>query len=415
MALIGTVPRRCVNLPPGSIRTFFSLLFKGQLAEGPQIDLFQREFAQWLGSKHVIGAAQGRSAFQLALEALDLPKGSEIIFPAFTFPVMPMVAKVLGYVPVFCPVDPETFNSGPEQIEPLINEKTGAVLATHLFGRACAIQEIAQLCRDKNILLLEDCAHAVGIRIDDQQVGTFGDIGIYSFAPGKNMPAFAGGAICTTNDEVAARATKIIEAAPALDPKTVRKGGIELLIMWFVTRPLVFGLSAYQALKLKLWMGKPLMDSKVGDPLLQKFAESDPKVGRMSNLTGATGLLQLRHIDRFNAGATANGTYLTEQLGEVPGIVIPPMGGDHIYVYYPLRIDPSKRDDLRKDLLRHGIDSKMTDMADCGLLQTFGGQSTQGADLPTESSILEICVYPAIARNKMTKIGKVIRKWAGVA
>jgi dTDP-4-amino-4,6-dideoxygalactose transaminase len=85
--------------------------------EGPSIEEFYREFGKWLGVPYVFGASSGRSAFQLALESLGLQKGSEIIFPVLTFPVMPMVAKLLGYNPVFCEVDPVTFNSGPEHIE----------------------------------------------------------------------------------------------------------------------------------------------------------------------------------------------------------------------------------------------------------------------------------------------------------
>jgi dTDP-4-amino-4,6-dideoxygalactose transaminase len=147
MAMVGRIPRRCVNLPPGALRTLVAAAGNGTVLEGPALVEFPRKFAAWRGASHVFGAASGRSAFQLALESLGLEKGREIIFPTFTFPVMPMVAKLLGYKPVFCDVDPTTFNAGPEHIEPLINERTGAVLATHLFGQPCAIREIAALTK----------------------------------------------------------------------------------------------------------------------------------------------------------------------------------------------------------------------------------------------------------------------------
>ena len=117
MALIGTVPRRCVNLPPGALRTLIGCSLTGRLRNGGDVARFEQEFATWLGGGHVLGADSGRSAFELALRALGLPEGAEIVFPMFTFPVMPLVAKRLGYVPVFCEVDPVTFNAGPEHVE----------------------------------------------------------------------------------------------------------------------------------------------------------------------------------------------------------------------------------------------------------------------------------------------------------
>ena len=118
MTLIGTIPRRCVNLPPGALRTLIGSILGQRVENGPALEKFYERFGEWLRVPHVFGASSGRSAFQLGLEALGLEKGKEIIFPVFTFPVMPMVAKMLGYKPVFCEVDPETFNSGPEHIEP---------------------------------------------------------------------------------------------------------------------------------------------------------------------------------------------------------------------------------------------------------------------------------------------------------
>ena len=96
MAIIGSIPRRCVNLPPGSFMTLAGAILGKKVQNGPAIEEFYRKFANWLGTSHVYGAASGRSAFQLALEALGLDKGAEIIFPVFTFPVIPLVAKLLG-------------------------------------------------------------------------------------------------------------------------------------------------------------------------------------------------------------------------------------------------------------------------------------------------------------------------------
>ncbi len=417
MALFGSVPRRCVNLPPGSLTTLVGAIFGKKVVNGPAVEKFYHSFADWLGISHVFGAASGRSAFQLALESLGLEKGSEIIFPMFTFPVIPLVAKLLGFQPVFCDVDPQTYNSGPEQIEKKITDKTGAVLATHLFGQPCPIRQIADLTQQRNIRLLEDCAHACGVRVDGKQVGTFGDIGIFSFAEGKNMPCFGGGAIATSNADIAQRAAAILAEASQPSSKAVAKKAISVWVMWLLTRPFVFGITAYPALRLKLLLGQPLMDSAVGDELLEEFAKSNPQISPFSNIQGAAGILQLKHIDGFNEGARRNAGILTEMLQDVPGIQVPgKIGEDHIYVYYPITLDPTKRDDLRNYLLKNGFDSKKSDMSDCSALKLFQENTDSGNDQspPKEASILEICVYPVIPQTEMRRLGNTVRTWAGL-
>jgi len=417
MAIIGSVPRRCVNLPPGSLLALVRNVLGNEVLEGPALEEFYRKLAQWLGVPHVFGASSGRSAFQLALKALGLEKGAEIIFPVFTFPVIPMVAKMLGYKPVFCEVNPKTYNSGPEHIEPKITEKTGAVLATHLFGQPCPIREIANLAGWRKIRLLEDCAHACGVRIDGRQVGTFGDIGIFSFAEGKNMACFGGGAIATSNPEIAANAKKILAETTTPSKDETTKKALSIWIKWLLTRPSIFGMTAFPALRFKQLMGQPLMDSDVGDELLEAFEKSDPLVLRMSNLQASVGLLQLNHIDAFNEGARRNARILTKKLEDVPGITPPDaVAGDHIYVYYPLTVDPVKRDDLRHYLLKNGFDTKTSDMSDCTALKAFQGSvdASDSQNPPKEASILEICVYPVISEKEMHRLANVIRDWAGV-
>jgi dTDP-4-amino-4,6-dideoxygalactose transaminase len=416
MAIIGSVPRRCVNLPPGSFKTLIRSILGGNRQEAI-IEKFYREFAHWLDASHSLGTSSGRSAFQLALQALGMKKGAEIIFPMFTFPVIPLVAKLLGYQPVFCDVNPETYNSDPEHIAPKITKNTGAILATHLFGQPCAIREIADMARQRNIRLLEDCAHACGVRVDGRQVGTFGDIGVFSFAEGKNMPCFGGGAIATSDDNIAQRARRILSKAPVPSRDAITKTAVSVWFKWLLTRPFIFGLTVYPTLRMKLLLKQSLMDSVGGDELLEAFKDSNPHISRMNHLQAAEGLLQLNHIDAFNEGARRNARILTEELGEVPGIGAPETKeGDHIFVYYPLRVEPEKRDNLRHYLLKHGFDSKTSDMYDCTALNQFQVSKERHNSLNArmETSILEICVYPVIAQAEMRRLARNIRAWAGL-
>ncbi len=414
MTLIGSVPRRAVNLAPGSLKMLIKHIRGNNAQKGPAIEEFYQAFGRWLDTPHVFGAASGRSAFQLALKSLGLKKGAEIIFPIFTFPVMPMVAKILGYRPVFCEVDPVTFNSGPEHIEPKITADTGAVLATHLFGKPCPINEIRELTQRRGIRLLEDCAHACGVRVGRKAVGTFGDIGLFSFAEGKNMPCFGGGAITTSDAEIAQRAGKILGDATLQSKNEILSKALSVWLKWVATIPWIFGITSYPVLRLKQRLGQPLLDSTVGDALLDQFEKSHPRIKSMSNLQAAVGLLQLHHIDAFNEGARCNARVLTEELAHVKHVTAPQTtDGNHIYVYYPLSVTPNRRDDLRNYLLSHGIDAKITDMSDCSVLTPFldGSDAATHREGPSEASILEICVYPMISTAKMRRIGRVIHAW----
>ena len=203
---------------------------------------------------------------------------------------------------------------------------------------------------------------------------------------------------------------------PAED--VVAKKAFSVWLKWLLTRPFIFGLTAYPALRLKLLLGQPLMDSAVGDDLLKEFENTNPHINPMSNVQAAIGLLQLNHIDAFNDGARRNARILTEMLHDVPGIEAPDLlEGDHIYVYYPLTLDPANRDELRHYLLKSGFDTKTSDMSDCTALKPFKDTATSGNDqnTPKEASILEICVYPVIPQAEMRRLGNTIRTWAGMA
>jgi perosamine synthetase len=319
--------------------------------------------------------------------------------------------------PVFCPVDAATFNAGPQHIAPMITARTGAIVATHLFGQACPIHEVVALAAQHGIRVIEDCAHACGVRVDGRQVGTFGDVGVFSFAEGKNMPCLGGGAMATGDEAVARRVEAIVAQAPTPATTTIVRTAFAIWTKWLLTRPVIFGLTAYPVLRLRLCLGRSLMDATVGDELLEDCRQAQPTVSRMANLQATIGLLHLEHIDAFNAGAQSNAQLLTTALGTVPGIAIPQTPDDHhIYVYYPLTTAPEHRDALRHYLLRHGVDAKLTDMCDCTALAAFRDATcpTPKLAVPPEASLLEICVYPTIPAQHIRRAARLIRTWAGM-
>ncbi|NNF00676.1 MAG: DegT/DnrJ/EryC1/StrS family aminotransferase, partial [Pyrinomonadaceae bacterium] len=178
---------------------------------GPAVKRFQRNLETNLGVDHVIPCANGTDALQIALMALDLKPGDEVIVPAFTYVATAEVVALLQLTPVMVDVDPNTFNVTAEIIEPAITSKTKAVVPVHLFGQSCDMEPIMDLARKHGIFVIEDNAQAIGADYtfadgSKKKAGTIGDVGTTSFFPAKNLGCYGdGGAMFTNDDELAAK------------------------------------------------------------------------------------------------------------------------------------------------------------------------------------------------------------------
>lgn len=178
---------------------------------GPDVHLFEKNIGEYLNSKHVIACANGTDALQIALMALELKPGDEVIVPAFTYAATAEVVGLLGLVPVLVDVDETNFNIRVEDIEPSITDRTKAIVPVHLFGQAAPMEQIMEIATKHNLFVIEDNAQALGAkyRFSDgtiKSLGTIGDIGCTSFFPTKNLGCYGdGGAIFTQNKKLAQR------------------------------------------------------------------------------------------------------------------------------------------------------------------------------------------------------------------
>jgi dTDP-4-amino-4,6-dideoxygalactose transaminase len=178
------------------------VLDDGRYILGPQVAAFDEEYASYLGARHAIGCANGTEAIVLALAALGVGAGDEVVVPSFTFfaSVEPIVQ--LGATPVFCDVDPATFLVTPDSVKAALTPRTKAVIAVHLFGNVAPIAAIAAAA---GLPVLEDAAQAAGSIGPEGRPGSLGTIATFSFYPSKNLGAFGdGGAVSTDDDELAA-------------------------------------------------------------------------------------------------------------------------------------------------------------------------------------------------------------------
>lgn len=182
----------------------------GAFINGPAVKNFQAKLEKYLGVKHVIPCGNGTDALQIALMALGLKPGDEVIVPAFTYVATAEVIALLGLTPIMVDVDPDTFNVTPEIVENAITPATKAVVPVHLFGQSCDMEGIMKVAEQHNIYVVEDNAQAIGADFisskgEKQKTGTIGHIGCTSFYPSKNLGAYGdGGAICTNDDDLAA-------------------------------------------------------------------------------------------------------------------------------------------------------------------------------------------------------------------
>ena len=183
---------------------------------GPIVKEFQKNLQEYLNVRHVIPCANGTDALQIALMALDLKKGDEIITTNFSFASTIEVILLLGLKPVIVDIDPRTFNIDPSLIENKITERTKVIIPVHLFGQSCRIEEIIEIANKNNLLVIEDNAQALGSQYkfsnsEKQMTGTIGDIGTTSFFPSKNLGCYGdGGAIFTNSDNLAYKMRGIV-------------------------------------------------------------------------------------------------------------------------------------------------------------------------------------------------------------
>ena len=173
----------------------------GRYILGPEVTAFEREFADYLGAGHAIGVANGTDALTLALRALGVGPGDEVVVPSFTFYASAEAIPPTGARPVFCDVDPDTFCVTPETVRAVLTPRTKAVIVVDLFGNVAPVKEIEAL----GVPVLEDAAQAAGAAAaDGTRAGALGTISTFSFFPSKNLGAFGdGGAVVTSDDELA--------------------------------------------------------------------------------------------------------------------------------------------------------------------------------------------------------------------
>lgn len=171
---------------------------------GPSVKALEREIADYCGTKFGVGVGNGTDALHLAMRALKIGPGDEVITTPFTFVATTEAIGIVGATPVFVDVDPNTFNIDVRQIAAAITPRTKAILPVHLYGQPCDMDPIMQLAERHGLYVVEDCAQSIGAEYKGRKTGSFGEVGCLSFFPSKNLGCFGDGGMCVSSDEEAA-------------------------------------------------------------------------------------------------------------------------------------------------------------------------------------------------------------------
>lgn len=193
------------------------VILSGWITQGPEVAAFEREFAAFVGAPHACAVSNCTTALHLALLALGVGPGDEVITPAFSFVASANCILHVGAKPVFADCDPGTLNVKPETIESLITDKTKAIIAVDVFGNPAYMAEIESLANRHEIALIEDCCEGLGGAIRNRPIGSFGRVGVFSFYPNKQVTTGEGGVIVTDDDSLAGMCRSLRNQGRAAD------------------------------------------------------------------------------------------------------------------------------------------------------------------------------------------------------
>jgi perosamine synthetase len=301
---------------------------------GPQVAMFQKEFAKAFEVKHAFATSNCTTAMHAATQVFGIKAGDEVITTPVTFIATSLVVLKEGAKPVFADIDPKTYNIDPKQIESKITPRTKAIYVVHYGGQICDMDPIMAIARKHNLFVMEDCAHAHGAKYKGRQAGTIGDIGCFSFHSLKNMTTLGEGGMITTNNDVFAdkiqrmRVMSITHWNP--DQTTWEFGGYKM-------------------------EKKNVKDYWI--PSHFDVIDDDGKWGnnyRMNEAQAAVGRAQLRKLDMLVNKRRENSHYLTEGLKGVKGIT--PVYEDpnchHAFHLYTICVEPEILGASRDDFMR---------------------------------------------------------------
>lgn len=378
------------------------------------IDKFQHALCERLGAKHALCVFQCRVGIYLAVKAVIEP-GQEVILAPYTLTDVVNMVYFAGGKPVFADVDRDTCNISAAEVEKLIGPNTGAVMITHLHGVAADAHRIRKICDRFNVPMLEDCAQAFGVKEQGREVGTIGDVGIFSFEMHKNLATWMGGAIVTDRDDVIASCKKELESFnhPPL-PGIVRK--IKSGLINDVARsPGVFQLLTYPVIRFgRLKNVNAINNTQVRKPQESVIADTLPDVykSRYLPFQARIGLSRMKFIDDDIKTRIENGMLYYEGLQGINELVLPPPNtdGSNSFLWFP--IQSARREELIRFMFENGRDvaaGHFVNNADAPRFEDFKRDCPNAEAV--EKELIYLPTYPGYSRRAVERNIDLIRQF----
>lgn len=351
---------------------------------GPEVAGMEKEFCNYLGCKHALGVSSGTDALLLALMAIDIKPGDEVIVPTYSFFATAGVVSRLNATPVLIENDPVTFNMDAKDFENKITSKTKAVIPVHLYGQSAELDQIVAVAKKRNIIVIEDAAQAIGTQYKDGRfVGTIGDIGCFSFFPSKNLGCYGDGGLVTTNNDDLAKILTI-KRVHGGEPKYYHKviGGN-------------FRIDALQAAVLRVKL-----------PHLNNWSEKRRhNANRYTQLFVEAGLAEETGKINFDP---KNKVLLPKAVYENSGAK-----NYHIYNQYIVRVD--KRDEMREFLTKNEIGTEIYYPVPFHLQECFKDLGHKKGDFPisefSADKSIAIPIYPELSDEQLVYVVETFKKF----
>ncbi len=339
------------------------VLVSGRYILGPEGAALEREIAAYVGATHAVGVASGTDALHLALRAAGIGPGDEVIVPAFTFIATAEAVSYTGARPVFADIDAGTFCIDARALESRLTPRTRALIAVHLYGQCAAMDEISRICVQRDLVLIEDCAQALGADYGGRRAGSWGDFGCFSFYPTKNLSA-AGDA-----GMLSAREARHAEHLRMLRHHGSRQSYLHEVLGWN---------------------------------------------SRLDELQAALLRVKLAHLERFNAARAAIARRYRELLAGTP-LVLPGEHGRGRHVWHQFTVRSPRRDALREALQKAGIASAIYYPVPLHRQPVYAADCA-GLELPaTEEAartVLSLPIFPQLDEARVGRVCEVLRACA---
>ena len=362
------IPLYKVSNDSSEIKAISKVIKRGMdWAIGPEIEEFENKLAKYIGTKYCISFNSGTSAGHAALLSYNLKKNDQVLVPSFSFIATANWPLMANCETKFVDIEEQNYGMDPKKIENSISKKTKIIMPIHYAGLPCKINEIKKIAKQNKIVLIEDAAESIGSKINKQNIGTFGELGIFSFAGNKILTSGEGGAIVTNSKE------------------------------------------KFDKLKLIRSHGRKSVDNYFSSIQTPKYVELGYN-RRMSSITAAICLSQLDKIEKLINSRRQNAKYYQKKLKKFKEIKIheEPIGYKHVYQLYSIQLPSKKiRDGLSKFLAKKGIMSKVF-FAPIHLTDHFSSYKIKQKKMTNTEKIseriLSLPMYPDLRKDEINEI-----------